>query len=755
METNNRMTLDEQLALKTAQALAQADLVKQNAVANLAADLIDGPFVENDWRTALGLGGVTSASNRESYKRESGASGAKPRGGRLTYVEMKHLRGATTSTRIEFDFSKPLTLLYGENGTGKTSLLDAIEVGCGANGDALDSRPKNVSLETYLPTRGYSASDIRLHIYCTDGIDETVRQWNGTLQDGRVNQLMGAGITTYLLRRQEIANLLEAEPRNRYPMIAAFVDTPQMKAAEPFLAQAYEQAKDALQNQQRAISTACDVFEPLLLLATNGQPLPLIKVKGDKYEKRANTLLTQAKPIVESGTSNGAGNVKELGEAAVALLSQWQKVRDLQAQLPRSEEAVQNAVAQVHQCEHDLQHARTELEALLWANASMTDPIPAGKPTEESVDEALFHLLERAKEYLTAKPNADSCPLCTQTLQVSHNATTLCAQIEQRLQDMSNVRERIGHRANEQEIRTRAVAYADHQLAEAQRKHEQAEATLNQCRSDSTHEGRQLARLAREYTGKLQTPGVIDWNEYALLFEETSGFALILELLNALVDVLAHAQPGLQAARERAINFIKWAEQLKPVYDKTETALEGYRQALRQEEVLKKAFDTVKSERNRFVDELLQDLGDECNRLYRFIHPHENLGFGAVRFDKKSKLGGATLHAQFEAQEVIAQTYFSESHLDTLGFCFWLALRTKYGEPGALIALDDVFQSVDDEHSERLLELLVEEAQRTKQQFILATHHKPWRDSAKQNANIGLVELAPWSKATGIQVQAA
>ena len=45
----------------------------------------------------------------------------------LKHLRIKQFRGSTKDFSLTFDASKPLTLIYGENGSGKTTIADAID----------------------------------------------------------------------------------------------------------------------------------------------------------------------------------------------------------------------------------------------------------------------------------------------------------------------------------------------------------------------------------------------------------------------------------------------------------------------------------------------------------------------------------------------------------------------------------------------------------------------------------------------------
>lgn len=103
--------------------------------------------------------------------------------------------------------------------------------------------------------------------------------------------------------------------------------------------------------------------------------------------------------------------------------------------------------------------------------------------------------------------------------------------------------------------------------------------------------------------------------------------------------------------------------------------------------------------------------------------------------------------------DVQPQAYFSESHLDTLGLCVFLALSGLDRPDDTILVLDDVLASVDEPHVERLMNLLHSEAQRFRH-CVITTHYRPWKYKLRwgqlQSGKYHFVELTRWSLAKGL-----
>lgn len=97
----------------------------------------------------------------------------------------------------------------------------------------------------------------------------------------------------------------------------------------------------------------------------------------------------------------------------------------------------------------------------------------------------------------------------------------------------------------------------------------------------------------------------------------------------------------------------------------------------------------------------------------------------------------------------------SDSHLDTLGFCLFLAVAKQSSKGEAIVVLDDVFTSVDAQHHSRIVDLITEECE-SFHQVIVTTHSRTWRERFRQGqipaAKCSLIDLRRWKKNAGIQM---
>lgn len=169
---------------------------------------------------------------------------------------------------------------------------------------------------------------------------------------------------------------------------------------------------------------------------------------------------------------------------------------------------------------------------------------------------------------------------------------------------------------------------------------------------------------------------------------------------------------------------------------------------------LRRTLEIVTEERKRFTDEVLDRIAQEVGRLYDAVHPGEGLNTVILGLDPKRR-ASLDIKTTFAGQHnVPPQAYYSESHLDTLGICIFLAIAGLGNAQNTILVLDDVLASVDEPHIDRLVDVLYEEAGRFRH-CLITTHYRPWKEKyrwgrLRNNDKCHFVELSRWSGSDGM-----
>jgi energy-coupling factor transporter ATP-binding protein EcfA2 len=490
-----------------------------------------------------------------------------------------------------------------------------------------------------------------------------------------------------VLRRSQVLRIINEQPKKRYEALGDLLGLPGIRGSEETLREATRDRENRLDEAARAKQQADEALQRLW--EAEGSPSP---------------------DALSWGRQRAAADPASL---AASLAS-----RDAFLSLLGRVEIVSGEVSATA-TEYELARA-THLEAeRLLGDAERL----AKKGSATLVD-----LLEDARRAL-AGHDPEQCPVCESGERVGGLAT----RIEVRLTDLKQL----------VEARSRATA--------AQLAADRSSSAVERATAIFTKTVRELAERARA-DSTLALRDALDWSFYPNLLDPNYEVATqsAKEAQQLWTAIRQHGSPmkeGRDADQKALHQLTSIKQQVSTIESKTaaakdlETSSKGLRQLL----------NVVEAQRKQFVDDLLAEISTKAQAMYARVHPGEDLG--NVRFFlKPSAIGSLECDGTFEGSSgVPPQAYYSDSHLDTLGVCVFLALAQTAAAGKTVAVLDDVLTSVDAPHAERLMKMLQDELQ-SFEQIIVTTHYRPWRERFRLRGadNVQLIDLSLWTLARGI-----
>ncbi|GAG43805.1 unnamed protein product, partial [marine sediment metagenome] len=136
-----------------------------------------------------------------------------------------------------------------------------------------------------------------------------------------------------------------------------------------------------------------------------------------------------------------------------------------------------------------------------------------------------------------------------------------------------------------------------------------------------------------------------------------------------------------------------------------------------------------------------------ANDMYEQLHPGEDISTSKLSVREATR-ASVNLSSDFYGHEEHPLLHYSESHLDTLGLCYFLAIRKRESQQNPnfkLLVLDDVLYSVDAQHRSRFANLLKDNF--NDHQILITTHDPVFYDKLRQTLGgneVEYVRLTNW-----------
>lgn len=148
-----------------------------------------------------------------------------------------------------------------------------------------------------------------------------------------------------------------------------------------------------------------------------------------------------------------------------------------------------------------------------------------------------------------------------------------------------------------------------------------------------------------------------------------------------------------------------------------------------QQNTLKIIYDEFIKKQKEGLENFITSFSGKINEFYQFMNPNEPFQeLKIVTIGEDDELNGLTIEYMYEGNWVSPpQKYFSESHLNCFGLSFFLASVIAFNKESKFVVLDDVISSFDSTHRKKFADLIIEKF--NDHQFIVLTHEREWFDN--------------------------
>lgn len=646
---------------------------------------------------------------------------------RIKSIKIENFRGIR-STEIFLD-SKNL-LLLGENGTGKSSIIDAIEFFFTGLVEKYKGRGDVKDRDCIQNANGGIPSVSILFSDESTPITINYPYHKPQVPDSLKDLFANAFSRPFIMHRAQLLRFIESQPSKRYQFVSDLIGLDQIDKIEGIWKEIHDDQESLLTSSQKNLRKVTDnlrsVFEQKIKIPNLTTLFSTLEQDQEIVVAVQSVLAGKNIPLIQNPSD--IANVREL------LLQQCRKPEDI----TRAEE-LRNIQRQSNQVTDDLVRVQEAQDALIDSQKTLLNNLT-------SSDDAIFETLLQEGKKVFEGNDLSQCPLCEHD---PIDQDKILEQITIRLDKLKTLTlSRENFMFCKESLKEKFINL-HRDLDNLQRN--MSELNIDEQLSTIKQANKQI-QTWKELIDKSVDPkdAAEDYFQTQVMINLPTSLERLQNSLSSSIELLA---PN-ESEREifEITDFLSRLDQTWSQWRREKAEYGCVAKTFSQVDLIYKELIEARKER---LDEILTELQTDFIRIFEKLHPGE--GFQAISLIvSPSKRSSIEMESTINGQlRMHPYGNFSEGHLDSLGICLFLAFIKRFNEDFKLIILDDILTSIDAGHRMRVARLLVDEF--PDYQIILTTHDEMWANELRtvmssKNKPLRFLRLKQWNLASGTDI---
>ena len=612
---------------------------------------------------------------------------------RINKITVNSFRGISYESPLEL---KDITILCGENGSGKSSFVDAFKYIFSMNLD--NASRKKVINKDFILHKGCEEENMDIQIYFANGKVLKLSEKN---IDPELNEILDDEYiknVSFILDRKNLLKFIEGNTTDKYKAVMDLCGFKKLSRYQSHLLAVYNSInkeydfkKDEYQDSLLNFSNLF-VDDRILSLDSSIDELNKILKRNDLEPIDYETNISEYLSNLHLNIDSFLNDIKHEFDSIFDALPQ----NDFDLELNRLLSQFDDVVYENHKSSSDL-----------------------------------IHILEKSSDYIESN-NSDKCPVCDSNIDENTLKT-----INQNLENLKMQDKELSEWKSEFRKFKDKLNDLIYDLNDLDKNIIKLNEKDHGCMNiDFNKERLILNTLSSDLNDLLNTEEKINVNptlfkainEKLSLFKENLNKYFKENSENSDLITINNALMELNKIKNLELQIAKF---------KSKTS------------VAKTALDTYTKTKEEFINGIINDIKDDIKDFYDNIHKGDEINSPDIQVPDPNHI---EIYLNSFGENVDPRSYASEGHLDSLGLCIFLAFNKKFNQI-PFIVLDDVIATVDMGHKEKIARLLVEEL--GDYQIFITTHSKLWAEQLKRLANINSgrnsqpYEIISWNKKEG------
>jgi len=638
---------------------------------------------------------------------------------KLKRLSVRNCRGIVNGPDIRFGAGG--VLLCGDNGTGKSSYIDALEKVLTGKCSSLDFGAQGISWRKQ-GCHILADCEPEIELEISDGnqiFTINLESSPSTCPNQLQPFLQSAHEGGFILRRRTLLDFIDAKPAERWKAVETILNVNDFREFEQKLNNLDKNlqteigiAAESIQDNEREIRDRIKIDPETSIDETS-----CIKNLNEKISSLQLTEISSLDEIEK------ILSILKLHIAAFKDMERWQnyiQFGDLLRKAPEYQDII-DAFLSYEKVSQDIENESKKM---------------VGHFDEE--------VLRRGLQWIH-EDDLENCPLCGNQIDLEN----IQKYVSRRLEEYSTIIQLKEVRAS---IHADFYKKIQNYVSFLDRVHEYIE---KGCTSSYSIQFEDSREIIQEISNSHTVPQDIDQIQKDLTaLQEQVNYTIIPRLQQEIKEICT-SSPDIE--RYNNLYQLKLDLQTVPIHLKNiqyaQRIIKSYTDCQTQTSQLCKLAEKA---RKNSVQYLMAAISDTANELYQYIHPGESIGSPQIQVKEKTA-AALELRSDFHGKTGDPRGHYSEGHVDSLGLCIFLAIRRfQYQQCSdvALLVLDDVLHSVDGIHRRSTANLIFEKFY--DHQIFITTHDPLWFEYLKsasrkymQGKKFEHYKISGWSLETG------
>lgn len=620
-------------------------------------------------------------------------------------------------TNLEINLQGKSLLLYGENGSGKSSLVDALEFFFTGKVSHLEGI-SGISLKQHGPNVKFSPDDVNIELTFAPNDLTLNRNFREiplpTVELKEYFQITQKG--TFIIRREQLLEFIFNKPADRFRAISNIIGLEPLDNIELEMKKLRDNLKGNVQSKKNEIDWIYKEISNIL---------------GTTITSNDGVLTTLNK-ILEESNFPSISSLEETNRYLEEMYKSVKKNKD------------NGKVSSINEILEFTNGVILVPEQVVEDIKDFNELIKKYLKSRERINISLVDLLMRGKEII-ADGNFDICPLCEQRIEREE----LLSKITKRIKKLQALSDEVS------EIRRKSSQIID-ELKKILNKAKGIISRIEVCSEFSEqvktlcNSTKYLETFINEIEAAQESRDEISIQEFCMIKDETN------QVINHITSICTKLKDQIELTEQekRLLENIHLIEQIKnKINDISKLSFELSRNT-KYSEMADNIYTSFSNIKKAKVQEIYNTIQTDIQRFYSMLHPneeHQNVEL-MVMLERR-----ASTELKIDSFGRIGEdprALTSEGHLDSLGLCIFLAFVKKFNHGCSLVILDDVVTTIDAGHRDRLAELLLKEFK--DYQLIITTHDGIWykelankQITFKRQNNFINLQISRWTLDSG------